>query len=286
MLCLVFLVLIKMRSYMISVDLHTHTSYGHGSNTVFEMFLAGQNKGLTIHGFSEHSPRPLGYNYTKEYREHLEKFFPNYVSEVQELVQKHKNVKVLFGLELDWLGKEQAFMQECALAYDYDYLIAGLHFLDTWGFDDQQAHWDKLLESEKFKFYTDYYTAMIKMADSKLFNILAHPDLIKIFSVTSFHKWLPNNLNLVEDALLAAKEADMAMEISSAGLRKPCAEIYPCQPIMEIAAKIQIPISFASDGHCVNTIGYGFDILDDYAKEYGYKECVYFENKQKNIIAF
>ncbi len=270
---------------MLSIDLHTHTSYGHGSNSVLEMFLAGQNKGLTVHGFSEHSPRPLGYNYTKEYREHLEKHFANYVSEVNEL-KSNKNAKVLFGLELDWLGNEQSFMEDCAFAHNYDYLIAGLHFLGTWGFDDQQSHWDKLEEQERFKFYSDYYKTMIKMANSKLFQILAHPDLIKIFSVESYHKWLPHNLNLVEEALLAAKEANMVMEISSAGLRKVCAEIYPCRPIMEIASKIQIPISFASDGHCVNSIAYGFDIIDAYAREYGYNSCVYFENKEKKIVAF
>ncbi len=269
---------------MLSIDLHTHTSYGHGSDSVLEMYLAGQNKGLTIHGFSEHSPRPLGYNYTNEYREHLEKNFANYVFEVQELT-KNKNSEILFALELDWLENELVFMQDCAFAHDYDYLIGGLHFLGKWGFDDQESHW-KIAESEKFEFYTAYYNTMIKMANSKLFHILAHPDLIKIFSINSFHAWLPQNLALVEDALLAAKEANMAMEVSSAGLRKPCAEIYPCSQIMEIAKKIQIPISFASDGHCVNTIAYGFDKLANYAKSYGYDQCAYFVKKEMKTITF
>lgn len=272
---------------MITIDLHTHTFHGHGSSSVVDMFMAGQAKGLKIHGFSEHSPRPLGYDYTNEYREHLEKFFPLYIKEVQELQRIGKtetSYQVLLGMELDWLENELSFMQKCAAGYPFDYLIAGIHFLDKWGFDETPDDWAKLSESEKSHFYTTYYKTMIKMANSNMFQILAHPDLIKIFSVASFHAWLPSNLKLVEEALLAVKEANMAMEISTAGMRKPCAEIYPCHPIMEIAQKINIPISFASDGHCVNTIAFNFTTLAQYAKEYGYSESLYFvQNKTHNI---
>lgn len=64
---------------------------------------------------------------------------------------------------------------------------------------------------------------MKKMAESGLYDIVAHPDLIKIFSVNEFHDWLarPDSMELVRDALRAARDAGMAMEISSAGLRKP-----------------------------------------------------------------
>ena len=56
---------------MIRVDLHTHTNHSHARDSVREMFEAGQAKGLVVQGFSEHSPRPLGYDYPVEYREHL-----------------------------------------------------------------------------------------------------------------------------------------------------------------------------------------------------------------------
>lgn len=261
------------------IDLHTHTSYGHGKNTVYEMFRAGKKIGLDIHGFSEHSPRPLGYDYTNEYREHLNRHYQDYLDEVTKLKENEESPKVLLALELDWLEDELDFMQECAARHSFDYIIAGIHFIKKWGFDDQESHWKNLLTQEKHRFYADYYKTMVKMAESKLFNIVAHPDLIKIFSQDCFSAWIKNNRGFAEDALIACKEQGLCMEISAAGLRKPCKEIYPCRTLMEIAKDINIPITFASDGHCVNTVGKDLDKLHEYAKEYGFSEQHYFENK-------
>ncbi|HBV41111.1 histidinol-phosphatase [Taurinivorans muris] len=267
------------------IDLHTHTCYGHGSNTVFEMFQAGRRAGLDVHGFSEHSPRPSGYDYTNEYREHLNKHFQDYLDEVEKIKQERKENKILLALELDWLEDEPDFMQECMERHSFDYVIAGIHFIKKWGFDDQASHWVNLSKQEKHAYYAAYYKTMIKMAESKLFHIVAHPDLIKIFSRETFAEWIKNNKSLAEDALLACKENKLCMEISSAGLRKPCQEIYPCRTLMEIAKDIDIPITFASDGHCVNTIAKNIGMLHEYAKEYGFTEQNYFENNTQITVA-
>ena len=122
---------------MIRVDLHTHTNHSHARDSVREMFEAGQAKGLVVQGFSEHSPRPLGYDYPVEYREHLAATFEEYIDEVRELKaeQAPRGVTVLLGLEADWLEDEEDYIREMVAAYDYDYVIAGIHFLGKWGFD-------------------------------------------------------------------------------------------------------------------------------------------------------
>ena len=63
---------------MILADLHTHTKYSHGGNTPAEMYAAAQAKGLEYMGFTEHSPRPVGFDYTHEYREQLTRHLPDY----------------------------------------------------------------------------------------------------------------------------------------------------------------------------------------------------------------
>lgn len=285
---------------MIRVDLHTHCSCSHGANSVREMFAAGRARGLSIQGFSEHSPRPKGYDYPTEYRDRLSALYPGHVREVRELAAEQAALPaaspdgspgasvVLLGLELDWLEDEAAFMADVVRAYPYDYIIGGIHFLGHWGFDWSADEWAPLDDDARARLYERYYRTMIRMAGSGLFHIAAHPDLIKIFSVDSFRAWLerPASLDLVAEALTAVRDAGMAMEISSAGLRKPCREIYPGPAILRLAADLGVPVTFASDAHRVDDVAAAFDVLARYAADAGYTESLVFQGDDIRRIPF
>ena len=277
---------------MIRVDLHTHCSCSHGANSVREMFAAGRARGLSIQGFSEHSPRPRGYDYPTEYRDRLAALYPGHVREVRELAAEQAALpdgsRVLLGLELDWLEDEPAFMTDVVRAYPYDYIIGGIHFLGHWGFDWSADEWAPLDSEERAGLYARYYRTMTCMARSGLFHIAAHPDLIKIFSVDSFRSWLerPGSLDLVAEALTAVRDAGMAMEISSAGLRKPCREIYPGPRILRLPADLGLPVTFASDAHRVDDVAAAFDVLARYAADAGYTESLVFQGGEIRRIPF
>ncbi len=272
---------------MLAVDIHTHTLCGHGASTVKEMYEKGLSLGLKVHGFSEHSPRPLGYDYKNEYREHLQKMLPSYLEDVKNLQENQDKVKVLLGMEVDWLEDEMPFMQKVVESFDFDYLIAGIHFLGKWGFDADKADWEKLDHSKKCTFFVEYYQTMQKMIKSNLFNVIAHPDLIKIFCIEDFKLWLEKkeSKDLIFQTLQLAKENHMAMEVSTAGLRKACKEIYPCQEIMQMAKEINIAISIGSDGHCVNSLCAYYDELEKYLKSFAFNSFVYFEKGTMTEVA-
>ena len=265
---------------MIRIDLHTHTNHSHGNDSVTAMFAQAKEKKLEVLGYSEHSPRPLAYAYAHEYRDHLAATFKEYIHSVQALKKNDAGVTVLLGLELDYLPKEKEFMNEARAAWPFDYIIGGIHFLDKWGFDAKSSDWSALSLQESFAHYEHYFHVVHSLAESGMANILAHPDIIKIFSVNRFHTWLKqsSSLELVRMALNAVKRNGLAMEISSAGLRKPCEEIYPGPEIMSIAADIGVPITFGSDAHSADTVAWGFDELAAYARKYGYASSVFFQN--------
>jgi len=275
---------------MIRVDLHTHTNHSHARDTAREMFEAGQLKGLVVQGFSEHSPRPLGYDYPKEYREHLAATFEEYIQEVTELKneQAPKGITILLGLEVDWLEDEQDYIRDMIARHDYDYLIAGIHFLGTWGFDASADDWARLSFEEKSALYERYYRTMKTMAETRLFNIVAHPDLIKIFSVEDFRRWLdlPGSMELIRETLTAVREAGMAMEISVAGLRKPCREIYPGPRILRLARELGLPITFASDSHATDQVAWNFEELARYAAAEGWTESLVFSRDGVKSVPF
>jgi histidinol-phosphatase (PHP family) len=262
---------------MITADLHTHTRYSHGKNTVQEMFAAGRERGIALHGFSEHSPRPDGHDYPREYRAQLIRAYPDYVREVLELKEQHPG-RVLLGMETDWMEAEADFVQKAVSAYDFDYLIGSVHFIGTWGYDFSAEDWKDFSFAQRAGHYENYFRALTGMAASRLFNIAAHPDLVKIFSVDTFRQWLTRHdgLDLVRESLVAIRDAGMSMEISSAGLRKPCKEIYPGPEITRLAAELQVPVVFGSDAHQAAEMGFAFDELARYAASFGIErgECV------------
>lgn len=276
---------------MITIDLHTHTNASHAENSVGEMFASARLRGIRIHGFSEHSPRPPEYVYPSDYGPHLIEAFPGYVRDV--LALREQGEQVLLGMELDWLAAERAFMERAVDAYPFDYIIGGIHFLGHWGFDATAEDWKRLSAEERAATYKRYFGELRDMAGSRhrgkrLVDVAAHPDIIKLFTVEDFQRWIavPEHLDTVGEALAAIRDAGMALEISSAGLRKPCAEIYPHPAILGLAARMGVAVSFGSDAHCVNTPAHAFDQLAAYARSFGYTESRYFVEREPRSRPF
>jgi histidinol-phosphatase (PHP family) len=274
---------------MIQADLHSHTKCSHAANSVEEMAAAAQSKHLRIFGFSEHSPRPQGYIYPYDYQETLLAAYPAYIQEAQKLrLASTPDFTVLLGLELDFMPAELDFTKAQAQAHDFDYIIGGLHFLDKWGFDADPDDWKKLSLAERFKAYARYYEDLSCLADSGLAQIIAHPDLIKIFSIDSFEEWLktPAAKKIVTSALTLIKKQDLLLELSSAGLRKACRQIYPGPLIMRLASDLGLKICLASDAHSAAQIAHAFDELEAYARGFGYAESWIVDKKKQQALAF
>lgn len=274
----------------IIADIHLHTQHSHGKGTVREVYEACKLRGLKIIGFSEHSPRPEGYTYAQDYQEQLNRTYSQYIQEVIDLraEAQENDIDVLLGVEFDFIPSRLDFARQFCAAYPYDYIIGGLHFQDTWGFDGPPEEWAPLSQKERFAVYDRYYNDICQLAEVGLFNVVAHPDLIKIHSKNDFHDWLnrPTSTALVTKALTAIRDNGLVMEVSSAGLRKACKEIYPGEGIMKIASSLNVPISFGSDAHCPNTPAADFDTLARYAASFGYTTSTVFKNRRAHPISF
>lgn len=274
----------------IKADVHAHTRHSHGQASAEAMFLAAQGKGLEIFGFSEHSPRPDGYTYPSDYQDKLNREFDQYVKEVRELSKRgaEEGINVLLGLEADFIPGQEAFAQKLCSSHPFDYVIGGLHFQGTWGFDFTADDWAVLDQEQRFAAYARYYKDLAAMCATGLFHIAAHPDLIKMFTLDSFNAWLATQeaLPAIRRAFAVMKKQGMLMEISSAGLRKPCKEIYPGPKIMALAREMELPISFGSDAHCVNTPAYAFDQLARYAASFGYSSSFVVKQGVKQELPF
>ena len=259
------------------VDLHNHTTLcNHATGTVEEYVKRAIELGIDEYGFACHAPM----NFDPKYRMKLEErnIYEKWVNEVKE---KYKDkIKVLLAYEVDYLN---GFMLDEILNANVDYLIGSVHFLqnknEMWGFDNPEfIGVYKSVDIDKI--WEDYFEAIKAMAKTNYFQIVGHLDLIKVF------KFLPKkDIRLIaKDSLKQIKKSNMVLEINPAGLRKPINELYPSKQLLEEAFDLGINITFGSDAHNVEQIGFKYNDVVDLAKEIGFKECVSFENRDKKIV--
>jgi histidinol-phosphatase (PHP family) len=187
-------------------------------------------------------------------------------------------ITILLGYEVDYLP---GHMDKRVLNADVDYLIGSVHFLEGWGFDNPEFI-DKWQEQNINDVWQKYFDTIEAMAQTKLFDIVGHLDLIKVF------KFMPTDdiAKMAKNALNAIKESGMVLEINVAGYRKAVAEAYPSFDLLTQAYALNIPITFSSDAHKPEQVGLYSDEVVKMAKNIGYKECTYFINREKKFLSF
>ena len=257
------------------VDLHNHTTLcNHAEGTVEEYIEQAIKNSTKYFGFSDHAPM----EYDPKYRMSFSQM-DKYQKTILDAQEKYKNqIEILLGYEVDYLD---GYMDKRVLDVDVDYLIGSVHFIDKWGFDNPEFI-GKYEEKDIDEIWQKYFDSIEEMANSKLFDIVGHLDLIKVF------KFLPKKpiLSIAKKAMDAIKKADMVIELNAAGYRKPIAESYPSFELLEYAFKLGIQITFASDAHTPEQVGQNSEKLIYMAKEIGYKKCAVFKNRKRQLIEF
>lgn len=257
------------------VDLHNHTVLcNHAEGTTEEYILNAIKAKTKYFGFSDHAPMDFDPKYRMGFEE-----MQKYESEVLSLKETYKDqITILLGYEVDYL---KGHMDKRVLNAKVDYLIGSVHFIEGWGFDNPEFI-GKYEEQDIDEIWQKYFDTIEEMANSKLFDIVGHLDLIKVF------KFMPKgNINeMAKNALVAIKKADMVLELNVAGYRKPVAEAYPSQTLLKQAYELGIPITFASDAHKPEQVSLYDSEITKLAKSIGYTECAFFQNRKKEFIAF
>ena len=78
-------------------------------------------------------------------------------------------------------------------------------------------------------------------------------------------------------------DAGVAMEVSTAGLRKPVGEIYPARAMLEMAVDAGIPIALSSDAHRPEQLAFAYDAAVEVLTDCGVKEIAVFEKRGRRM---
>jgi len=262
-------------------DYHMHTPRcNHAIGDVAEYAAAAIEAGFTEIGMSDHSPMPD--NYDKPWRMDRSEL-AGYLQEVEQVRDAVKDRLALrVGLEADFHPGTETYVADMIASYDWDYVIGSVHYIADWGFDnpDTIKIWDEWNIEDA---YCAYFKLVEQSAQTGLFDIIGHPDLIKKFG----HRAPADSMRVhqaIESMLQTVKLADVALEISSAGLRKPVGEIYPHHSIVKRAAELGIPFSYGSDAHSPAEVGHGMDDCLALLESFGVHELASFEKRARRMV--
>ena len=188
------------------------------------------------------------------------------------------------GIEVDFVPGTEDRTRNLIEERDFDYVIGSVHFLGNHAVDMEGEHDVWRADGDPDSIWRGYFELLAEAARSGLFDVLAHPDLVK--------KWgagrPPPERDprfYYEPAVEAIAEAGVAVEVSTAGLRKPVGEIYPAPALGRMCVEAGAAFSLSSDAHTPAEIGYAYDRAVEEMRSWGIEEIAVFEHRRRRLEA-
>ncbi len=262
---------------MAQVNYHVHTYLcGHATGSLDDYINTAREKGLQEIGFSDHAPVPL------RFREGIS-MDPEevgfYIDEISARQDRYKDeIKIRLGFEVDFPLMD-TFPQELFSHNRMDFFTGSCHFLGEWPFD----HADFIDEFSRRNIddvYRSYYSIIESMADSGLFDIIAHFDLVKKFGHRAKSDFSP----VIERIAKKLSGKGTTVEINTSGIMKPVGEMYPSDDIIGILFRNNVPVTISADSHSPEHIDFMLDEALAKLKRIGYRKISGFKKRKRYDI--
>jgi histidinol-phosphatase (PHP family) len=258
-----------------AVDYHVHTKASPDAKGSMEEYVKeAKEKKLNEIGFSDHI---LLHNVSLYPCMHAQ-LMPDYVQNFLDFKEKSE-LPIKLGVEMDFFPDDAERIREFIQKYPFDYVIGSVHFIGNWGVDfPSQMH--EYSKRDIMQIYEEYFSLVRKLCESRLFDVLAHPDLIKVFG------FKPNGdfSRILTETAQTMAESSICAEINTGGLRRPCLEIYPSEPFLQVLNSHGVPVVFGSDAHQPSDVGRDFKEAARLAKKTGYTHACVFDHRKREFV--
>ncbi len=263
------------RSMIYRTDYHIHTTYSDGRQGPEASIEAAVKKGFAEIGFSDHLN--LAGEHLVWCMDHGR--LPEYAAHILRLKKEHDDIAVRLGIELDYLPGMEKEMERLISSVPFDYVIGSVHYL---GKETVDLGPEFYLGKDLDMIYENYFNLVCEAAASGFFDIIAHPDLVRI------HGFFPEiDLSYLYSMIAAAFERhNVAIELNTNGRNKPLQDFYPDRRYLSVFADHGVPVCVNSDAHFPERIGQYFDEGYDLLRRAGYKEMAVFAKRERYMIPF
>jgi len=185
------------------------------------------------------------------------------------------------GIEADFVAGAEDRIANLLDARDFDYVIGSVHFIRDGAVDmDDYSVWDSGRSVEQI--WRRYFETIGEAARSGLFDVLAHPDLVKMWG--SERPRPDGDLRrFYELAIPGIAESGIAVELSTAGLRKRVHELYPAPAFLQMCVQAGAPVALSSDAHRPEDVGADYDQALALLESLGVGELCAFERRERRL---
>lgn len=258
-------------------NLHTHSKFCDGVNTIEEIITSAIEKGFCSIGFS-------GHGYTDFDLSYCMKDTDQYVSEIKRLKEKYKtDIQIYTGIE------EDAF-HPVSDRSKFDYIIGSSHYLkvnnEYLPIDSDYDCFKDCLKAFNYdiiKLSEDYYSKFSHYINTRKPDIVGHFDLITKFDELDTSLFLENKdyNRIAEKYIDIASQSGCLFEVNTGAISRGYRKApYPYENLLYILRKNGNGIVLSSDSHTCDTIDYKFEEMRSYLKDIGFNHIfVLYNNK-------
>ncbi|MGN6202760.1 MAG: histidinol-phosphatase [Solirubrobacterales bacterium] len=269
-------------------DYHLHLRPDE-AGTTFERYFTAENVERYLDAAAAAGIEELGVSeHVYRFRQALDLWqhplwVENAVDDVDAYCEFVRGTPLRLGIECDYIPGAEERTEALLGARDFDYVVGSVHFIgegdaaiDHKGFDVWEG------DGDPDEIWRRYFAMLADAARSGLFDILAHPDLVKVWGRATP---LPDRdpRAFYEPAVEAIAESGIAVEISTAGIRKPVGELYPSRQFAEMCVEAGAPFALSSDAHLPEQIGFEYERAVQFMDELGIGELCVFEQRQRSL---
>ncbi|HTD57560.1 MAG TPA: histidinol-phosphatase HisJ family protein [Solirubrobacteraceae bacterium] len=189
------------------------------------------------------------------------------------------------GIEADFIPGAEDRIANLLEVGDFDYVVGSVHFLRNHSLDTDDHSvwdWDPIHPRSAEEIWREYFLVLGEAARSGLFDILAHPDLVKVWGR---ERPVPEGdlRRYYELAMDGIAESGIAIEVSTAGLRKRAREIYPAPAFLSMCLEAGAPVALSSDAHRPEDVGADYDQALELLESVGVRELCVFERRTRRL---
>jgi histidinol-phosphatase (PHP family) len=269
-------------------DLHVHLRKDEPNTPASEAFTTGnvdryrevaEERGIAELGVSEHIYRfrqALSVWEHSFWRAEAKDDLDEYVG----FLRDYTDLRV--GIEADFVPGREDRLQNLLDQTELDYVVGSVHFLGDRAVDhDGYDVWETNAHRPD-NVWNRYFDTLGEAAGTGMFDILAHPDLVKVWGPQ--RPYPEGDLRRFYDrAMEGIAETRPAIEVSTAGLRKPVGELYPATAFLEMCLEAGCPVSLSSDAHEPAHVGYGYEKALEVLDSLGVRELAVFEGRERRL---